>query len=88
LNLATLPPFLVGSAAALNAGLNSLLQATTGQTVSLGSRWDFKKNAALKLQYDHISLDANSSGLLLNTQLGFRPGGTFNVFSVTVDFVF
>lgn len=88
LNLATLPPFLVGSAAALNAGLNSLLQATTGQTVSLGSRWDFKKNAALKLQYDHISLDANSSGLLLNTQPGFRPGGTFNVFSVTVDFVF
>lgn len=88
LNPATLPPPLAGAAAALNAGLSNLLQGSTGQTLSLGSRWDFRRNTALKLQYDRVKLDANSSGILINTQPGYRPGGSYNVFSVALNFVF
>ena len=75
-------------AAPLNGALNELLKPATGTTRSIGSRWDFKKNAALKLQYDHVNLDARSSGSLLNIQAGYQPGGTFHVVSATVDFVF
>lgn len=58
------------------------------QNVSAGVRWDFYKNFDLKLQYEHINLDAGSSGTLINPQPGFQPGGRVNVFSVAVDFVF
>lgn len=88
LDLAAVPPFLVGFAAGLNAGLNEFLRPTTGTTVSLGSRWDFMKNADLKLQFDHIDLDANSYGQLHNLQPGFQFGGNINVFSAVIDFVF
>ena len=75
-------------AAPLNVKLNELLKPATSTTLSIGNRWDFKKNAALKLQYDHVNLDPQSSGALLNIQPGYQPGGTFHVVSATVDFVF
>lgn len=89
LNLSALPPFLVGTATALNAGLNEVLGMRPVQrTLSAGSRWDFAKNVDLKLQCDHIRLGPGSPGTLINAQPGFRPGGTVNVFSATIDFVF
>ncbi len=88
LNLGAVNPFLVGFAAGLNAGLNGFLKPTTGTTVTLGCRWDLMKNTDLKLQYEHISLDAGSSGLLINAQPGFKTGGSFNLVSATIDWVF
>jgi hypothetical protein len=89
LSLAGLPPAAAGFAAGLNAGLNAILQAIPAQsTVSLGGRWDFAKNLDLKAQFDHTRVGADSDGPLINIQPGFRPGGTVNVFSATVDFVF
>ena len=88
LNLTALPPGFTGAAAGLNAGLNALLQPTTGSTVSIGTRWDFKKNAAFKLQYDYMNLDPNSSGGHINVQPGYQPGGVIRILSATVDFVF
>lgn len=89
LDVTTLPPFLVGPASGLNAALNGILGASPVQhSVSVGSRWDFMKNTALKMQYDHTSLGAGSPGLLLYLQPGFQPGGKFNLFSAAVDFVF
>jgi hypothetical protein len=89
LNLATLPPYLAGNAAALNAGLNQVLGRNPVQrTISAGLRWDFTKNFDFKLQCDHTRLGPGSPGTLINTQPGFRPGGTLNLISVTVDFVF
>ncbi|MBE0612041.1 MAG: porin [Burkholderiales bacterium] len=89
LNLSSLPPPLIGPAAGLNAALNSLLSLKPVQnTLSIGGRWDFAKNAALKLQYDHTRIGAGSSGVLSNLQPGFQPGGKVNVFSATMDFVF
>ena len=89
LTLSALPPFLAGPAAGLNAGLNAILASIPVQnTISVGGRWDFMKNAALKLQFDHTRLGAGSAGTLINIQPGFQPGGKVNVFSATVDFVF
>ncbi len=89
LNLSTIPPSLAGTAAGLNAGLNLLLSTKVAQhTLSIGGRWDFMPNAALKLQYDHTDIGTGSSGVLINLQPGFKPGGTVNLFSATIDFVF
>lgn len=89
LTVAALPPFLAGPASGLNAALNDILGSAAAQrTISLGGRWDFARNAALKLQFDHTRHDAGSAGLLSNRQPGFRTGGKVNVFSATIDFVF
>jgi hypothetical protein len=88
LTLSALPSFLAGPAAGLNAGLNAILGIPVQKTISVGGRWDFAKNAALKLQFDHIRLGAGSQGTLINIQPGFTPGGTVDAFSATVDFVF
>jgi hypothetical protein len=89
IKLTGLPPPLVGFASGLNAGLNAILEAIPAQsTVSVGTRWDFRKNLDLKLQVDHTRLDADSYGILINIQPGLAPGGIVNVFSAAVDFVF
>jgi len=83
------PGLNVPAAAGLNAALNSLLSTKPVQnTLSIGGRWDFMPNAALKLQYDHTDIGAGSSGVLTNLQPGFQTGGKVNVFSATLDFVF
>jgi hypothetical protein len=83
------PAFLRGNVDALNAGLDAAL-ATIGvqNTISVGTRWDCTRNIDVKLQYDRSHLGANSTGLLVNEQPGLRRGGTLNVFSVALDFVF
>jgi hypothetical protein len=89
LSVAALPAFLAGPATALNTGLNDILASRPVQrTLSAGVRWDFAKNLDLKLQCDHTRLGPGSPGILINTQPDFRPGGTVNVFSAAVDFVF
>ncbi len=89
LTVAVLPAFLAGPAAVLNATLNAILGSTAVQnTVSVGGRWDFFMNVALKLQYDHVSLGAGSPGTFSNLQPGFQPGGKVRVFSAAFDFVF
>jgi hypothetical protein len=89
LNLSTLPPSLGGTAAGLNAALNSLLSTKPVQnTLSIGARWDFMGNAAFKLQYDHTRIGKGSSGVLSDLQPGFRTGGEFNLISAQIDFVF
>jgi hypothetical protein len=89
LTASALPPALAGLATGLNAALDSLLSRKTVQsTVSVGARWDFRKDVALKLQLDHSSHGSGSSGLLTNPQPGFKAGGNVNVFSASIDFVF
>jgi len=88
LDLTTVPTYLQGYAAGLNAGLNAFLSPTTGTTISLGGRWDVKRNMALKLQYDHMELDPNSYGLLINRQPGYQPGGQVDLINAVLDFVF
>lgn len=73
----------------LDAFLQSILKSQPRQeSLSLGVRWDFTRSMALKAQYDHMNLDSGSSGFLVNTQPEFEPGGTVNLFSLALDFVF
>jgi hypothetical protein len=89
LTVSSLPPFLAGAATSLNALLNATLSTKPVQnTISVGGRWDFMKNADVKLQYDRTRFGAGASGELFNLQPGYQPGGTVGVFSATIDFVF
>jgi hypothetical protein len=89
LTVSALPAYLAGPATTLNAGLRAVLESVPVQnTVSIGGRWDFMKNADIKLQFDHTRIGAGSRGSLINTQPGFQRGGNVNVFSATFDFVF
>jgi hypothetical protein len=80
--------------AAIADGLNAAILDPTAtvdtsqQTIGVGLRWDVAKSIALKAQYDHIELADGSVGLLTNQQPGFEPGGSLNVFGLSVDFVF
>jgi hypothetical protein len=47
--------------------------------VSIGTRWD--------VQYDRTRLGTGSPGTLINLKSGFQTGGTVNLFSVAIDFV-
>ena len=51
-------------------------------------RWDFFKNTALKLQYDHVDLGTGSAGRLAHPQPTMVRGGSYNLVSVALDFVF
>lgn len=74
---------------ALDAMLNSLLQGQPQQkSISLGLRWDFSSNMAIKAQFDHMNHEGGSRGYLVNSQPGFDPGGSVNLFSLALDFVF
>jgi hypothetical protein len=88
LTVSALPAFLAGPAMGLNASLNAVLASNPVQrTISAGVRWDFMKNVALKLQYDHTDLGPGSSGVLTNLQPDFQRAGSVNLFSATIDFV-
>jgi hypothetical protein len=86
---AGLPQSLAGFADQMNAGFASFEDKSTGQkTISLGLRWDVASSIAVKAQYDHIAMDSGSTGLFVNQQAGFEPGGSVNVFGISADFVF
>jgi predicted porin len=82
--------FTNATTAALNQHLNEdgISGAPIQKTISIGMRWDFMRNAALKLQYDHSRLGDGSPGTLDHQTSSFVPGGSFSVFSATIDFVF
>ncbi len=89
LTVSALPPLMAGQAASLNAFLNSFLSTKPAtSTLSIGGRWDFSTNAALKLQFDHTRNGVGSAGFLKNLQPGFKLGEKVNLFSATIDFVF
>ncbi|NWD77506.1 porin [Pseudomonas gingeri] len=89
LDTSTLSPSLAATATDLNSALNTVLAGNSGQqTLSVGMRWDFTQNMDAKLQYDRTRLDHNATGPLTNLQPGYEPGGSFNLFSLAVDFVF
>ena len=71
-------------------GINRTLQVLNGsqKTATVGLRWDFMRNTALKLQWDHTNVDKGSYGRFTNYQSGFETGAKVDLFSVAVDFVF
>ena len=73
---------------ALKATVDGTIQAQSNRqkTTALGLRWDAYRNVAVKGQYERITPDG--PGLFTNPQPGFGAGGSVNVYSVSVDFVF
>lgn len=89
LDLATLPPPVRPTAAALNAALNEQLRTSPEQrTVSIGVRWELTRNSALKFQYDDVRPGASSNGTFGNLQPGYELGSRARIFSAVLDFVF
>jgi hypothetical protein len=80
------PP--VGPLAAISFGLNSLLasQNYAQKTVAAGVRYQFAKSADVKVQWDRVKLPSGALGNFIHATPDF--GGTVNVYSATVDFVF
>lgn len=77
------------SAQLLNGILNELLSSGVQQeSMTLGTRWDFRPGMALTAQYDYIDMRSGSPGGLVNQQPEFSPGGRINLFSLALDFVF
>jgi hypothetical protein len=79
----------VGPLAALSAGLNSILssQNYAQKSVAIGARWQFAKNADVKLEVERIRLPNGALGTFKLAQPGFA-GSSVNVYSATIDFVF
>lgn len=78
------------AAAGVVGGINRTLQVLNGsqKTATVGLRWDFMRNTALKLQWDHTRIDEGSWGRLTNFEPGFETGGKVDLVTVAVDFVF
>lgn len=77
-----------GSSAAINARLASML-AESGMdqhTYTLGMRWDFRRDMALKAQLDMIRGKPDSLYTFRNEMPGWN--GRTNVVTLTLDFIF
>lgn len=85
---------LAGTINYVDAMLNKQMNQRYDQhTVSVGVRYDFHKNLALKAQYDRISKPASSIGQFVVPAGGFASSWsdyskTVNIFTVNLDFVF
>jgi len=70
----------------INAGLST---ANADQkSITIGTRWDFHENLALKAEYAHVDVPAGSTGGLVNRQPGFVTGRDYDLLSISLDFVF
>ena len=89
LDVGALPPSLALPASWLNAALNiALASRPAASTISLGGRWDLRKNMALSVQFDRNRNAPGSPGALTDLQPGFRTGGRYTLTSAKLDFVF
>ncbi len=58
-------------------------------TTSIGVRWDFYKNLALKAQFDHIQPNSPGiSGMFRNRASDYPVRASGNAFALAIDFVF
>ncbi|HEY3697860.1 MAG TPA: hypothetical protein VGK97_00910 [Spongiibacteraceae bacterium] len=89
ISTAGLPGAFADGATSLNAGINAVLPnfPKSQKSASIGVRWDFMRSADLKVQYDRLSLEDDTTGRLTNAETGF-DGGKVNVISAAIDFVF
>jgi hypothetical protein len=88
--LAGLPAPLAAAVTAMDDRLGAVLQtaAPSQHSWTLGARWDLAASAAVKFEYQHVTLDDDSAGRFGNLQPDFRPGGAADLFTIAVDFVF
>ena len=84
---------------AINAQLTSLYDGLNGSmhlwrfdqhTVSVGARWDVYTNLALKLQWDHSEINADSGGLWQREPFAsnLAPAATVDLFSASLNWMY
>ena len=78
-------PTLPAPLAALGAQTRYLIQPPEQTNTLVGVRWDFAKNLALKVQYDHVQPKAKSGTLVYGPAIYNK---NVNVLAAGVDFVF
>lgn len=90
LDLNTLPAPLAIVAGTLNEALLARQTSNTPiqDSISVGLRWEVNRKMAFTAQFDHANMLRNSRGNLANLQPGFKPGGTLNLISASLSFVF
>jgi hypothetical protein len=79
-------PALLGVHQQLDKALNN--NAINEQSISLGTRWDFYENMALKTQWSHYWLGSNNGPQQWQQPSGNLTPNTVNVMSVGIDFIF
>jgi hypothetical protein len=70
--------------------------STEQRSYAVGARWDFMRNFNLKAEYQLLDLPGDSQGMLIipsdpMTQIpvtDYQPGGSVNLISVSINFVF
>jgi len=60
---------------------------TSQETITLGVRYDWKENIALKFQYDHIKEGDKGRGISIHKIVPYQPT-TINLLSFSMDFIF
>jgi hypothetical protein len=89
LPLAGLAPDAAQTAAGLNAGMDAMRKVIPQQsTVGAGLRWDFRRDFALKVEYQRVTPYNGARGAVLNPQSELRPGEPIEVAIVALDLVF
>lgn len=89
-NTAGAAPALDGAATALRNGLDQSSQTTdiSSRSISVGARWDFRDNMALKFQFDRIRTPgARANGPFAVPNPGAYVNGA-HVFTISLDTVF
>jgi hypothetical protein len=73
----------------LNARLTEMANRTLNaqENITLGVRYDWKENIALKVQYDHIREQDEGRGLSIHDESPRIPD-TIHLFSFSMDFIF
>lgn len=80
---------LIGQAATQATALTVLNSTRMDQqTLSLGTRWDFHNQAALKLQWDSSRIKAQGYGLVFKDPALERRSSHMNQLTLTLDFIF
>lgn len=79
----------IGQAATQASAIISLNSSRMDQTTfSIGTRWDFDTQAALKLQWDRTRVSPNGYGLLFKDAQLDNRSSKFDQLSLVLDFIF
>ncbi|RJF91741.1 hypothetical protein [Noviherbaspirillum saxi] len=85
----SLTPYLIYSSVASSDSQVALLP-NDQRSYSAGVRWDFSRQASVKLQLDRVSIrgGAGGNGFFINTRPDFVSGSGATVVSAVIDFTF
>ncbi|MDR1708843.1 MAG: hypothetical protein LBS70_03900 [Candidatus Accumulibacter sp.] len=85
---ATLGPLVTGLNTALAQAMYSSRTKVNSETYTIGARWDFRRNWALKAQIEHLRGGKPVSSFADTSNVKSRWNGKATLFCISLDFVF